>query len=115
MTINKEHFEIIMDSLIGLLSFVLLTSIAAERFTEILKKSVLSIFYTNPVVYQITAGLFGAGLAYLSPPDLSAIHLQLPDYIASIVIGLAVSGGSGVWNDILSTLKDYRTSIKEKS
>lgn len=103
-----------MDSLIALLTFVVLTSVAAERFTEILKKAVIhrqTLFNPTSTVYQSVAAVFGGVIAYLSPPDLSAIHLSLPPYLTAILVGLAVSGGSGLWSDLLSLLTDYRKNI----
>lgn len=103
-----------MDTLITLLTFVMLTSVAAERFTEILKKAVLQrLTSLNPsaAVYQSVSAVFGGVMTYLSPPDLSAIHLTLPPYLTAIIVGLAVSGGSGLWSDLLSLLTDYRKNI----
>lgn len=103
-----------MDSLIALMTFVMLTSVAAERFTEILKKAILqrqTLFNPTAAVYQTVSAVFGGVMTYMSPPDLSAIHLSLPPYLTAIIVGLAVSGGSGLWSDLLSLLTDYRKNI----
>lgn len=96
--------------LLYLLTYLTLTSLAAERFTEILKRTLLSRLSVPGVVYQILSGLFGAGLAYLSPPNLGSFNLNL--YVMCAVVGLAVSAGSGLWNSILGIANEHSKNVK---
>ncbi len=99
-----------METIIIFLSYLAVVSVAAERFTEILKGVFLAKYANKAVVYQIVAGLFGAGLCYLSPPtvDIGIVN----EYVKVIIVGFVVSGGSGLINDLLSTLKTFQRNIK---
>lgn len=98
-----------MDNLIALFSFIAITAVAAERFTDIVKRSVYDRFHNVPgYVYQLTSGLFGAFLVYMSPPKLPL--LDFTPMVSAVLIGFAVSGGSSVWNEALGLLRDYRNS-----
>lgn len=99
-----------MDQLVSIVTYFAIISVAAERLTEIVKKSLLDKYFSNPVIYQAISGVFGAAMYYVSPVNLGL--LQLPLWASVIVAGLAVSGGSGFWNTILSTLSEVKTKVK---
>lgn len=99
-----------LDQLIEVISYLAVVSIAAERFTEILKGSLFKLMDAGPVTYQLTAGAFGGLLAFIAPSPMA----HLIDSMAAIVIvtGLAVSGGSGFWNSVLSVMQDFNNKRK---
>lgn len=99
-----------MDTIIAYVSFIAITSVAAERFTEIIKKAFLSKFEPNAAVYQSISCIFGGVLCYGAPPAELPFHAPL--WAVAVVTGLAVSGGSGVWNDMLTLLKNYKNKDK---
>lgn len=99
-----------MDKMTEIITYFALLSVAAERLTEILKKAWLDKLEPNPAVYQIVAGVFGAGLSYASPLVVAGVNL--PIWAMMLVTGLAVSGGSGFWNTILSTMTELKTKVK---
>lgn len=104
-----------LDNITQLVMYFLTVSIAAERLTEIFKRTIIKDSTTIPkfsgAIYQIIAGVFGTIVAYISPPHLE--FLQINQYVMYLLTGLAVSGGSGAWNSILEFLKEAAT-IKAK-
>lgn len=100
-----------MEYLLQVLTYLAVISVAAERSVEILKKSFLEKLIKKPVVYQAISAFFGFSLCLASPPDLKFLHLD--KYIISIIVGLAVSGGSGMWHDILSVITQFKENIKQ--
>ena len=96
-------------------AYLLTVSVAAERCTEIFKltfiknSSVMPKF--NGGIYQMVSGMFGMAIVYASPPDMSTLHIN--KHVLVLIIGLAVSGGSGAWNSVLDYLRktaDSKTS-----
>jgi hypothetical protein len=100
-----------MEHLLQVLTYLTVVSVAAERSVEILKKGILEKLIKKPVVYQVASAFFGFGLCLASPPDLK--FLQLNEYIVSAIVGLAVSGGSGMWHDILSVITQFKENTKQ--
>lgn len=100
-----------MDQVIQIVTYLALLSAAAERFTNIIKRLVLSKYTVNGAVYQLIAAGFGCFVALVDSPQFSAVDVG--KYTQVILIGLAVSGGSGAWNSILTVLQDYSRSLKE--
>ena len=98
-----------MDNIVELLTYLAITSVAAERITDIVKRLVLEKFVTNGGVYQVVSGLFGGWLAYYTPPDMIASRFN--EWITVILVGLCVSGGSSVWYNLIKVLSEYRKSI----
>lgn len=98
-----------MDKFTEIITYLALTSMAAERLTDIIKRAWLSKTNVNPVIYQVISGVFGAGLTFTVPIDIGV--LQFNEYARAIVIGLAVSGGSSMWNDILGAIGSYSKGI----
>lgn len=99
-----------MDVALEVLTYLALLSVAAERFTEIVKRLWLSKISSNGAVYQLMAALFGGFVAYIDPPHFPRVELGL--YVQTVLVALAVSGGSGAWNSILGVLQDYAKSTK---
>jgi len=99
-----------LDQLIEVISYLAVVSIAAERFTEILKGALLKRLFAGPVTYQLTAGVFGGFLAFIAPSPMA--HLLDSTTAIIVVTGLAVSGGSGFWNSVLSVMQDFNNKRK---
>lgn len=99
-----------MDQITEIFTYFAVTSVAAERLVDVLKRLGLGKFNLNGVVYQLISALFGAALAYYSPPDLPVAKVN--EWVLAIITGLAVSGGSSVWNNALEALAAYTKSVK---
>ena len=100
-----------MDQLTVVFTYFAVTSVAAERFVDILKRLGLEKVTKNGVVYQVLSCLFGGVLAFYNPPPI--IHINI--WVVAIITGLAVSGGSSIWNTALTTLSSYSKSVKDLS
>lgn len=103
-----------MDNLVGFISYIAIMSIAAERFTEIMKKIMLAKliekYEWKATLYQVLAALFGGVICYLNPP--TSVPFYVHPGILSVLVGFCVSGGSGVWNDLLGILKQTKDANK---
>lgn len=99
-----------MDQLVSIITYFAILSVAAERLTEMLKNAFLGKLTSNAAVYQGISGVFGAVLSLSAPLEMGSIHL--PTWASVIVTGLAVSGGSGMWNTILSTMTELKNKVK---
>ena len=96
-----------LDQLTVLITYLIVVSIAAERATDIFKRAFVLKFKVenfNGALYQLTAGIFGMIIAYFDKPSFDFITTN--HTLLLIIIGLCVSGGSGVWNTILNILKE---------
>lgn len=100
-----------MENLGQLLSYLFMVSVASERFVEIIKATALSQYLNKTVYIQILAGVFGAAVCFIEPPQLAFITLN--KYMLIVLIGLAVSGGSGVWHDALEVVKNFGKTLKQ--
>jgi hypothetical protein len=96
-----------LEQVTSLVLYFVTVSVAAERMTEIFKRTFIQDSTRFPKlnggVYQIISAVFGSVVAYSSPPDLEFLHLD--PYVTIVLTGLAVSGGSGAWNSVLDFLK----------
>ena len=103
-----------MENLTSFISYIAIISIAAERFTEIMKRILLTKLiekYTwKATFYQGVSAVFGGGVCYLNPPTSLPFHVY--PIILALLIGLCVSGGSGAWNDLLGILKQTKDANK---
>jgi|JFJP01.1.fsa_nt_gi hypothetical protein len=102
-----------MENIIQLLTYLIIVSTATERFVEIIRATPVGKILTKAVHFQILAAVFGAILCYIEPPQFNIIHLN--QYVLIIIIGLSVSGGSGVWHDILEVIKNYNKQLKTQA
>lgn len=103
-----------VDQLIQLVTYLIVVSVAAERLTDIVKRAIINKFDIstyNGALYQIISGLFGVVMAYVSPPPAFPI-ISLKQYMLCLVVGLAVSGGSSVWNTALNILTEIAKTKK---
>lgn len=100
-----------MENIINAVAYLAMLSIATERFVEILKKLSIQKYIKNDGVYQLLATLFGSGLCLISPPNLNFVLMD--KYLIIIIVGLAVSGGSGFWHDLLKVLSEYSKTLKQ--
>lgn len=107
-----------MDSLINFVTLLITLSIASERLVEIIKNAVpwLNNRNSDPKkegwrrsILQAMAVIAGILTAYLVGPFLgdlvSGAWKSVPGLIA---LGLLVSGGSGLWNTVLSYLLNLK-------
>lgn len=105
-----------METLIQVLTYLALISAAAERVTDIVKNAIGEKFTVKPVHCQLLAAIVGGGIAYVSPPEIPLINTtMLSSTVLPFVIGLAVSGGSGLWHDLLSVLGKFKENIALKN
>lgn len=105
--------EFTLEQIVELITYISVVSMAAERMVDIIKRAVIqkyNIDTLNGALYQIMAGLFGTTVAIFSPPKVLIIGLN--EYIIILVVGLAVSGGSGAWNTILNILNEISKAKK---
>ncbi|MDR1969297.1 MAG: hypothetical protein LBQ32_11505 [Burkholderiaceae bacterium] len=109
-----------MDStqLTSLVSLILALSIASERLVEIIKGLIpfLSKKKSNPIFEGIRCSLLqtlavasGVGTAYLARDYFPAGIANPTEKWSILGLGLLASGGSGLWNSILS----YTNKIKD--
>lgn len=101
-----------MEHIIQFVSYLAITSVAAERLTDILKRIHLEKIEVPGVAYQIISAITGGLICYASPPEFA--FLKLNEYVMAVVVGLATSGGSSVWHDVLSALSSYSKSLKSE-
>lgn len=101
-----------MVKLLELFTYFLMLSIAAERAVEILKTSFLKSMGTHPASYQVISGLIGGGLSFYSPPPDNVVHMT--PIIAAIATGLAVSGGSSLWNTVIDAITASTKALKNQ-
>jgi len=96
-----------MDKLIDYINYIFLISIAAERFTDILKRAIIEKYNPNKSVYQVITFIFGIIIFKLNPLQID----MFTENIAAILMGLAVSGGSSVWHEVLDTLSNLNKNL----
>jgi hypothetical protein len=111
-----------MEAIVGLL---IATSIASERLVEIIKSLFpwLSVQKTEPgderrrqAAVQTLAIVAGAVTALLTLPVLRIHMPDLPDVVIVVGVGVLSSGGSGLWNTLLTyflKLKDVKAAQVE--
>lgn len=99
-----------MDNIIQLLTYFSVVSMAAERLVGFCKQSPLQKYLKSQVSYQALAAVCGIVVSYTNPPEFKFIHLD--QYTLAIIVGLAVSGGSGMWHDILDAMSQYSKNLK---
>ena len=96
------------EQFVQLITYIAILSVAAERATDLVKRGLFQKFKIdnlNGLAYQVLSGLFGALIVYLDDPIIPLVSLDRT--LTIVLMGLATSGGSGVWNSVLAILKDY--------
>lgn len=106
-----------LNVLMELLAYIAILSVTVERLVEMFKPAIDG--YVNRThmgergrrtTLYLTSFFSGGALHYLS----SGTVPYFADPIGSAVVaGLLVSGGSGVWHDLLGVLKDFNTKKAE--
>lgn len=99
-----------MEQVLHVVNYILLISIAAERFTDILKRAFIERYNPNKAIYQILTLIFGIVIFKLNPIVIEIFN----ENVLAILIGLAVSGGSGAWHEILDTLSQLNKNLSTK-
>ncbi len=100
-----------MIRLLELFTYFLMLSVAAERAVEILKTMFLKSMSTHPASYQVISGIVGGIMSYYSPPPDNIIHMT--PIVSAMATGLAVSGGSSIWNTAIDRFAATTKKIKE--
>ena len=98
-----------MESFSSFFAYLAIASVAAERLTDIIKRSYLSTFKFPGYVYQIITFGIGVLLCLIQPPPPI---LDFNPIIMTIVAGLAVSGSSSVWHDIIEVISGYKKTLR---
>ncbi len=98
-----------MDKLTEVVIYFGLISMTAERLVDLFRKTFPNLTLPGSV-YQLATALIGGGITYMSPPDASLIPLN--QYLTVVVAGLATSGGSSLWHEVLSILNNYKQNLK---
>lgn len=108
-----------LNVLLELFTYIAILSATVERLVEIFKPAIDG--YVNrtlmgdrgrKTMLYLTSCISGGVLHHLS----SSTMPYFADPIGSAVVaGLLVSGGSGMWHDLLSVLKDFNTKKTEVS
>ncbi|WP_368178635.1 hypothetical protein [Aeromonas sp. R7-1] len=112
-----------MDTVISYASYILAISIASERLVEIVKGMFpgLNQSKTDPQeesrrrsvlqVLAVVAGILSAHFSLdIAPPGIKTSL----DGMTVIIIGLLASGGSGLWNAVLSYVLQIKDLKKEE-
>lgn len=107
-----------MDTLLSFVTLLITLSIASERLVEIIKNAIPWLNNRNSdskkegwrrSILQAMAVIAGILTAYLTGPSLGdlvpGIWKTTPGLLA---LGLLVSGGSGLWNTVLSYLLNLK-------
>lgn len=107
-----------LTKLIVIVSLILSLSIASERLVEIIKGFFPSLDKARDDLaeegrrrsyLQLLAVFSGIVTSYLARDFLPVEVAKVPEGLAVIGLGLLASGGSGLWNSVLS----YLAQVKE--
>jgi hypothetical protein len=110
-----------LTQLTVIVSLIMSLSIASERLVEIIKGffPLLDKSRDDPVAegrrrsyIQLLAVISGIVTAYLARDYLPVEVAKVPEGWAVVGLGLLVSGGSGVWNSVLSYLSHVKEAQK---
>lgn len=101
-----------MDHLTSLIAYIAIIAVGAERITEIIKRTFLKDKEINGGIYQLMTFAFGFMLSMIQPPEFKVFNFN--PVVVSLLIGLAVSGTSSFWYEILSSLNSVNDSLKQK-
>lgn len=101
-----------LNELLVLLSYITVLSVTVERWTEMLKPALDGFVCRTSIgdkgrrtlMYLIS---FSSG-AVLHAMSGSTIPYFTDPVGAALVAGMLVSGGSGIWHDLLSILGDFK-------
>lgn len=93
-----------MNIIIDSVSYLVMLSMAAERFVDIFKRLGLEKFSLNGASYQVLSVTFGIIIAYIVPPPF--LFGGASSTLELLMCGLLVSGGSSAWNSVLAILKN---------
>jgi hypothetical protein len=102
-----------MDQIVDFIQYVALIAVGAERVTDILKRAYLEKKNVNSSVYQLITFACGIVLSVVQPPEFKLFNFD--PIVVSILVGLAVSGGSSVWHDALSALNNFSKTLKAQA
>ncbi len=99
-----------LEAAVTLLGYISIVSVAAERAVEMMKPLVTKYFSEDrkKFVYYALAAITGGVLHTMS----GQVFPYFDDAAsAAVVMGLLASGGSGVWHELLSILKNFSSGI----
>lgn len=99
-----------LDTVITMLGYVGVVSVAAERVVEMAKPLVTQYVSEEgkKFTYYLTAAIAGGVLHTMSGQALPYFN----DPVSSaVVVGLLASGGSGMWHDLLGILRNFSGGV----
>lgn len=102
-----------MDQIVQFVQYVALIAVSAERATDIMKRAYLEKKNVNSSVYQLITFAFGVIISVVEPPEFKIFNFS--QIVVSILVGLAVSGGSSFWHDALSSLNNFSKTLKTQA
>lgn len=99
-----------LDAAVTLLGYIGIVSVAAERTVEMSKPIVAKYISDDrkKIAYYIVAAIAGGVLHMMSGQTFPYFNDATS---SAIVMGLLASGGSGVWHELLSILKNFSSSV----
>ena len=112
-----------MEKLTTVVALLVALSVASERLVEIIKglSEYLNVEQTEPVkegrrrsaihAIAVVAGIVTAFLA--RPVIANAVTLPEPSYLWIVALGLLASGGSSLWNSVLTYVLQVK-NLKEQ-
>lgn len=99
-----------MDHLTAFVTYVAIIAVAAERLTDIVKRTFLEKRNVKGWVYQLLTFTFGFILAMTQPPTFDVFGFN--SIVVACLIGLTVSGTSSFWHEVLMSLNGVNNSLK---
>lgn len=106
-----------LDTLTTFLGYVTIVAVTAERVVEMCKpmfgfETFAKLFGTlsddqRKVSYYALAAITGAGVHLLSGVTIPYFTELYP---SAVIVGLLVSGGSGIWHDLLGIVRNFSRS-----
>lgn len=111
-----------MDSLVGIVTLLVALSIASERLVDIVKGLIPFLNAQNAdakkegwrkTILQVMAVISGIITAFLAKATITSALPEILQSTSGILgIGLLASGGSGLWNSILTYLLQVKNLKK---
>ena len=104
-----------MENISSYITYLAIVSVSVERIVQLLKvipgmTKLMSLSDGKGI--QVFSILIGIITVYLvGPGPFSNILKNI--YVSSIILGLLVSAGSGIWYDLIGIIRNTKTSIAE--
>lgn len=102
-----------MDQIFPLIQYIALIAVGAERVTDIIKRAYLEKRQVNSSVYQLITFACGVIISVVQPPEFKIFNFD--PLVVHILIGLAVSGGSSAWHEVLTMMNGFSKTLKAEA